>query len=83
MRLLEGLIMDMTIIQTNNGQQKSIVLNANSKDGLFAQYFKKHVNRYKYCHSVRHEIIDEQLRNEYQEWISDVGNYANNGGDMF
>ena len=75
--------MNMEIIQTNNDKLNHLVLNADSKDELFGLFFRKCQNKYKYCHSVSHRIIDEQLRAEYKEWISDISNYANSGGDMW
>ena len=50
---------------------------------LFALFFSDYVNRHKYCNSVSYKLADYALREEYAEWISNIDNYADNGGDMW
>lgn len=61
----------------------TIEISAPSKNELFALYFKKYDNCYKYCNDLNYIIADEALRKEFGVWISDIGNYARNGGDMW
>ena len=55
---------------------------AETKEELFALFFREYDNRYKYCDDIFYQLSDQQLRNEYRLWISDIRNYANNGGNM-
>jgi len=59
-----------------------IVIQADDKDSLFALFFREYTNRYKYCNSVSYKLADPDLREEYADWLSDINNYADNGGDM-
>tara|TARA_R110002072_G_scaffold292700_2_gene461671 strand:- start:1087 stop:1332 length:246 start_codon:yes stop_codon:yes gene_type:complete len=52
-------------------------------DEAYAKYFREYDNASKYNNSVRHSFHDPDRAKEYCEWISDVNNYANNGGDMW
>tara|TARA_R110000868_G_scaffold145741_2_gene366113 strand:+ start:366 stop:617 length:252 start_codon:yes stop_codon:yes gene_type:complete len=58
-------------------------IQADDKDSLFALFFREYHNRYKYCNSVSYSLFDPSLREEYSEWLSDINNYADNGGDMW
>jgi hypothetical protein len=59
------------------------VVHGVDENALFATYFKEFANRLKYCNDVRTEIIESDMKAAYSVWISDVNNYANNGGDMW
>lgn len=52
-------------------------------DEAFARYFRECENRFRYCNDIHHIIVDDAKEAAYREWISDVNNYANNGGDMW
>ncbi len=58
-------------------------IDADDKDSLFALFFRKYDNAYKYCNSVSYKLADPALREGYLAWFSDVRNYADNGGDMW
>jgi hypothetical protein len=57
-------------------------IQADDKASLFALFFREYANRYKYCNSISYKLFDPSLREEYAEWLSDINNYADNGGDM-
>ena len=50
---------------------------------LYALFFREYANRYKYCNSVSYALDDAEMREGYRVWFSDIGNYADNGGDMW
>ena len=52
-------------------------------DELFAHVFRHYFNRSKYNNSVCYQILEDDMREAYYEWVDDVNNYANNGGDMW
>lgn len=58
-------------------------IQAEDKDKLFAKFFRTHDNGLKYVNEISYRFKDEALQQEYRVWISDVGNYASNGGDMW
>ena len=60
-----------------------IPLEAESDDKLFAAYFKQYDKRYQYCNNIHFSIQESAMSAKYREWISDVRNYADNGGDMW
>ena len=62
---------------------KYITIMAENYDDLCKLYFKSYDNRSKYNNNRRLEILDDKFKDKYKIWISDVSNYANNGGDMF
>lgn len=62
---------------------ETLEIEADSEDGLFALFFREYKNRYKYCSTEGYDLQDPALRAGYQAWISDVANYAANGGDMW
>jgi hypothetical protein len=62
-------------------QQETI--QADDKDSLFALFFRKYDNAYKYCNSVSYALACPSLRQGYLAWFKDVRNYADNGGDMW
>jgi hypothetical protein len=59
------------------------VIRAESKEELYTEYFKEFDNRNKYNNDVITELADEGLSIGYREWIRDINNYANAGGDMW
>ena len=67
-------------IETN---EEYITIMAENYDDLCKLYFKSYDNRSKYNNNIRLEILDDKFKDKYKIWISDVSNYANNGGDMF
>jgi len=52
-------------------------------DNLYALFFREYRNRYKYCNNTNYVLADPSMEQGYREWLSDVHNYANNGGDMW
>jgi len=59
------------------------VIEADTVDGLYAIAFREFFNRTKYCNGTKVWFKDQSHNNPYDEWLSDVNNYANNGGDMW
>lgn len=55
----------------------------NSMNDVLATFFREYDNRYKYCNSISHSFTDKVVQDLYRDWISDVKNYADNGGDMW
>jgi hypothetical protein len=58
------------------------VIEADTADDLYAIAFRQFFNRTKYCNGTRIWFQDASHNAPYGEWISDVNNYSNNGGDM-
>ena len=58
------------------------VVDGDTPDAVWAVCFREYFNREKYTHSTRTRFKDPSHNAPYHEWISDVRNYANNGGDM-
>tara|TARA_B100000287_G_C20462346_1_gene713870 strand:- start:13 stop:258 length:246 start_codon:yes stop_codon:yes gene_type:complete len=52
-------------------------------DTVYAKCFREHFNRQKYANSTHTYFKDSAHKESYRKWISDVRNYANNGGDMW
>ena len=79
----------LTITQTQqNDWEKTprvseVQITGKTIDELYGKVFREHDNRYKYCSGSSFEFHDEGHKQAYYEWISDVNNYANNGGDMW
>lgn len=59
------------------------LIEADTPDGIYAIAFREFFNRYKYCNGTRIRFRDPIHAASYEAWISDVRNYANNGGDMW
>jgi len=59
------------------------VIHATTEDELFEEYFRNYDNRFKYCNSVQTRIVEPDMAEKYRVWVSDINNYANNGGDMW
>jgi hypothetical protein len=66
-------------IETN---EEYITIMAENYDDLCKLYFKSYDNRSKYNNNISLEILDDKFKDKYKIWISDVSNYANNGGEM-
>ena len=62
---------------------KEIPITAESEDRLFAIYFREYKNRNKYINRLQYQIKEPDLQSKYNDWIENVDNYANNGGDMW
>ncbi len=60
-----------------------VEIEADDEDALMALYFREYSNRYKYCNSINFAFEDRALQARFVEWIKDVRNYMNNGGDMW
>jgi hypothetical protein len=58
-------------------------LEAVDNNSLFALFFHAYDNRYKYCNNTSYVLADPSMEQGYREWFSDIGNYADNGGDMW
>lgn len=61
----------------------SITLEAADEDALFCLCFSEYFNRYKYINDTHHEFADQAIAKRYKAWISNIGNYAKAGGDMW
>lgn len=61
---------------------QSETIQADDKASLFALFFREYANRYKYCNHISYKFDAAALREEYADWLSDINNYADNGGDM-
>jgi hypothetical protein len=79
-----------TIVKSSHDQfsfrplpDQSEIIKADDKDSLFALFFRDYDNRYKYHNSISYKLFDPSLREEYADWLSDINNYADNGGDMW
>lgn len=59
------------------------VIEADNEDDLLALFFREFDNRYKYCNNIQFSFKDDNLKAKYRVWLSDINNYANNGGDMW
>lgn len=64
-------------------KETEVTITAESLEGLCKTYFKEFENRYKYMNSKHTSILDEEFEAQYRDWISDIGNYARAGGDMW
>tara|TARA_R110000744_G_scaffold110527_3_gene208467 strand:- start:261 stop:629 length:369 start_codon:yes stop_codon:yes gene_type:complete len=60
-----------------------IEIEGTTPDEAYAKYFREYKNRNKYNNSVKFTFHDPDQAKAYGEWISDINNYANNGGDMW
>ncbi len=52
-------------------------------DAVYAKCFREYFNREKYLNGTHTYFKDPKHNEPYRKWISDVRNYANNGGDMW
>ena len=72
---------DQFSFQPRPDQRETIQADDNAS--LFALFFREYDNRYKYCNSLSYKFDAAALREEYADWLSDINNYADNGGDMW
>tara|TARA_B000000557_G_C20790665_1_gene450861 strand:+ start:63 stop:317 length:255 start_codon:yes stop_codon:yes gene_type:complete len=59
------------------------VIEGPNADAVYAKCFREYFNREKYAESTSTSFKDPAHKKPYREWLSDVRNYANNGGDMW
>jgi len=59
------------------------VIESPTKDELFGLFFREFDNGLKYVNFLSYRFKDEATNKEYRTWISDINNYAANGGDMW
>ena len=52
-------------------------------DAVYAKCFREYFNREKYNNSCYTRFKDPIHKAPYRTWVSNVRNYANNGGDMW
>jgi hypothetical protein len=58
-------------------------IEAGDKNSLFSLFFREYHNRYKYHNSISYKLADPDLHQGYLDWLSDINNYADNGGDTW
>jgi len=58
-------------------------IEAETADAVYAIAFRQFFNRTKYCNGTRIKFQDASHNAPYKAWVSDVNNYASNGGDMW
>jgi len=80
--------MKVTLIRTytpNVGPSKVTkhIVEAPTADQVWAICFRQYFNKERYANSTYTRFENPEHREPYREWISDVNNYANNGGDMW
>jgi hypothetical protein len=56
---------------------------AENEEKAFAKFFREYDNRLKYINDLHYQFTNPEVEARYRIWISDVSNYANNGGDMW
>tara|TARA_B100000131_G_scaffold168442_1_gene162780 strand:- start:7045 stop:7290 length:246 start_codon:yes stop_codon:yes gene_type:complete len=59
------------------------VIEGSDADAVYARCFREYFNREKYAESTHTRFKDSVHNKPYREWISNINNYANNGGDMW
>ena len=59
------------------------IVEGSDLDTVYAKCFREYFNRQKYLNCTHTYFKDSAHKEPYREWISDVRNYANNGGDMW
>mgnify|MGYP003119208863 FL=1 len=79
--------MKVTLIRTytpNVGPSKVTkhIVEAPTPDQVWAICFRQYFNKERYANSTYTRFENPEHRTPYREWISDINNYANNGGDM-
>ena len=80
--------MTVTLIRTytpNAGPSKVTehIVQAATPDEVWAICFRQYFNKERYANSTHTRFKDPAHRKPYREWINNVNNYANNGGDMW
>ena len=59
------------------------VIEGSNADAVYAKCFREYFNREKYAERTHTRFKDPAHKKPYREWVRDVRNYANNGGDMW
>lgn len=59
------------------------VIEGPDSDAVYAKCFREYFNREKYANSTHTRFKDSTHKEPYRKWVSDINNYANNGGDMW
>ena len=59
------------------------VIEGPDSDAVYAKCFREYFNREKYANSTHTRFKDSVHHEPYRKWISNINNYANNGGDMW
>lgn len=59
-----------------------ILLTESSVDEIYRVAFKKHINPASRCFTVNFHFEDPVHQKGYSDWVSDISNYAMNGGNM-
>jgi hypothetical protein len=59
-----------------------ILLTESSVDEIYRIAFKKHINPASRCFTVNFHFEDPVHQKGYSDWVSNVSNYAMNGGNM-
>ena len=80
--------MQVTLIRTytpNTGPSKITehIVEAATAAEVWAICFRQYFNKERYANSTYTRFKDAHHRAAYNEWISDINNYATNGGDMW
>jgi hypothetical protein len=77
-----------TLIQTyrpsgpDPTQITPIVLTETTVDEIYRTAFKKHINPSSRCFTVNFHFEDPVHQKGYSDWVSNISNYAMNGGNM-
>jgi hypothetical protein len=63
------------------GKEKNskVIQLVGTQEEKFSQYFKL-VNKFKYCNSISHKMLDKDLHAEYKKWLT-FSKYVELGGD--
>ena len=59
------------------------VIEGPDSDAVYAKCFREYFNREKYANSTHTRFKDSVHHEPYRKWISNINNYANNGGGMW
>lgn len=73
-----------TYIPAGPGEKtiKPIVLTESTVEEIYRIAFKKHINPASRCFTVNFHFEDPVHQKGYSDWVSNVSNYAMNGGNM-
>ncbi len=58
-------------------------ISGETKDDMFGLFLREFINRNKYLSGLSYRFENDSTQDEYDKWISNIGNYAKNGGDMW
>lgn len=73
-----------TYIPAGPGEKtiKPITLTESTVDEIYRIAFKKHINPASRCFTVNFHFEDPVHQKGYSDWVSNISNYAMNGGNM-